>query len=237
MKHSASPLFFYRPRSGRSPENLHVVDQHLNLEYTDNMRNSQAQKLKSVVLSALFFAVGFSVFFSIANNVAIQRDPASLNEKMNTLSGLDRDQLKSEIEKKVRFTTINNGKEKTIVLQGFSSNLCQQFQNVELTFIAEGVSVAGEPAKMKINSPCEAAQDPAEMASIRIPIEKIMSEKPRDAEFSFIGYNSKFTFSKSADEWPHVWILSSFEFISVSGKSKLVKLLDENRTTPIVLEF
>ncbi len=201
------------------------------------MTNSQTQKLKSVILSTLFFAVGFSIFFSISNNVAIQRDPASLSGKMNSLTGLDRDQLKSEIEKKVRVTAVNNGKEKTIVLQGFSSNLCKQFQTVELTFVAEGVSVAGEPTKMKINSPCEAAQDPAEMASIRIPVEKIMNEKPRDAEFSFTGYNSKFTFSKSADEWPHVWILSSFEFLSVGGPSKLVKLLDENRSNPIVLEF
>lgn len=201
------------------------------------MTNSQAHKLKSVVLSALFFAVGFSIFFSISNNIAIQRDPAALNEKMNAISGLDHDQLKAEIEKKVRFTTINNGSEKTIVLQGFSSNLCKQFQNIELTFVAEGVSVAGEPTKMKISSPCEAAQDPAEMASIRIPVEKIMNEKPRDAEFSFTGYNSKFTFTQSADEWPHVWILSSFEFLSATGQSKLVKLLGPDHSKPIVLEF
>jgi hypothetical protein len=201
------------------------------------MKNSQTQKLKSVLLSTLFFAVGFSIFFSISNNIAIQRDPASLNLKMNTLAGLNRDQLQTEIAKKVRFTTLDNGKEKTVVLEGFSSNLCKQFQNVELTFMAEGVSVAGEPTTMKINSPCEAAQDPAEMASIRIPVEKIMNEKPRDAEFSFLGYNSKFTFSKSADEWPRTWVLTSFEFLSVTGSSKIVQLFDESRQNPIVLEF
>ncbi len=201
------------------------------------MTNSQIQKFKSVALSLLFFVLGFSLFYSIANNVATQRDPASLNEKMNTLSGLDHDQLKSEIAKKIHVTTVLNGKEKAIILQGFSSNLCKQYQNVQLTFTAEGVSVAGEPTQMKINSPCEAAQDPAEMASIRIPIEKIMNEKPRDAEFSFAGYNSKFTFTSAADEWPHVWVLSSFEFLSVGGKSKLVKLQDEHRSNPIILEF
>lgn len=205
--------------------------------YSVCMTNAENQKLKSVVLSILFFVFGFSIFFSIANNVSTQRDPASLNEKMNSLSGLDRAQLKSELERKIRITTVNNGKEKTIVLQGFSSNLCKTYENVQLVFTAEGVSVGGEPTQMKIKSPCEAAQDPAEMASIRIPVEKIMNEHPKDAEFSFAGYNSKFTFSKSADEWPHVWVLSSFEFLSVAGKSKLVKLLDENRTQPIVLEF
>ncbi len=201
------------------------------------MTNSQSQKLKSVILSVLFFAVGFSIFFSIANNVSIQRDPASLNEKMNSISGLDRSQLKSELEKKIKIRNISNGTEKTIVLEGFSSNLCKQYENVQLIFTAEGVSVAGEPTQMKINSPCEAAQDPAEMASIRIPVEKIMNSKPRDAEFSFLGYNSKFTFSKSADEWPHVWVLSSFEFVSVTGPSKLVKLQGEDHSAPIVLEF
>ena len=201
------------------------------------MTNSQTQKLKSVVLSALFFAVGFSIFFSIANNVSIQRDPASLNEKMNSLSGFDRDQLKAELEKKIKIRSILNGSEKAIVLEGFSSNLCKQYESIQLTFTAEGVSVAGEPTQMKINSPCVPAQDPAEMASIRIPVEKIMNTKPRDAEFSFLGYNSKFTFSKSADEWPHVWILSSFEFLSTGGKSKLVKLQGEERSAPIVLEF
>jgi hypothetical protein len=201
------------------------------------MTNSQSQKLKSVILSVLFFAVGFSIFFSIANNVSIRRDPASLNEKMNSISGLDRAQLKSELEKKIKIRSISNGTEKTIVLEGFSSNLCKQYENVQLIFTAEGVSVAGEPTQMKINSPCEAAQDPAEMASIRIPVEKIMNSKPRDAEFSFLGYNSKFTFSKSADEWPHVWVLSSFEFVSVTGPSKLVKLQGEDHSAPIVLEF
>lgn len=202
-----------------------------------NMTTSRTQKFKSVVLSLLFFSLGLSVFYSIANNAGIQRDPASLNEKMNTLSGLDRSQLKAELERKIRITAVNDGKEKAIILQGFSSNLCKTYQNVQLTFVAEGVSVAGEPTQMKIDSPCEAAQDPAEMASIRIPVEKIMNSKPKDAEFSFLGYNSKFTFSKSADEWPHTWILSSFEFVSNTGKSKLVKLVDENRTQPIVLEF
>ncbi len=201
------------------------------------MKNSKVQKIKSVFFFSLCFSLGLSVFYSIAQNAAVQRDPASLNEKMNTISGLDHDQLKLEIEKKVRITTINNGSEKTVVLQGFSSNLCKQYQNVQLIFTAEGISVAGEPTQMKINSPCEAAQDPAEMASIRIPIAKILSEKPRDAEFSFLGYNSKFTFSRAADEWPHTWFLSSFEFISVGGKSKFVKLLDSDSKNPIVLEF
>jgi hypothetical protein len=201
------------------------------------MTTSRTQKFKSVVLSILFFTLGFSIFYSIANNAGVQRDPASLNEKMNTLSGLDRNQLKAELERKIRIITVNNGTEKAIILEGFSSNLCKTFDKVQLTFVAEGVTVAGEPTQMKIDSPCEDAQDPAEMASIRIPVEKIMNSKPKDAEFTFLGYNSKFTFSKSADEWPHLWILSSFEFLSSTGKSKLVKLVDENRSQPIVLEF
>jgi hypothetical protein len=201
------------------------------------MTTSRIQKFKSVVLSVLFFALGLSIFYSIANNSAVQRDPASLHDKMNTLSGLDRGQLKAELERKIKITSVNNGKEKAVILEGFSSNLCKTYQNVQLTFTAEGVSVGGEPTQMKIDSPCEAAQDPADMASIRIPVEKIMSSKPKDAEFSYLGYNSKFTFSKSADEWPRIWVLSSFEFVSIGGKSKLVKLVDETRSQPIVLEF
>lgn len=198
-----------------------------------------SQKTKSLFLSALTFCLGFAVIFSVTSNLSPERDPASVHQKMNALAGLSNEELQKELKRTIKITPVDNGAEKAILFEGFSSNLCQKYPEVELEFFAEGVSVAGEPTLMKIKSPCLPAQDPAEMAAIRLPVSQILAEKPRDAEFSFTGFNGKVSFQRSADEWPKTWILKKVEFKNNQNTNKVVDLkgVSSFEETPVVLEF
>ena len=198
-----------------------------------------AHKIKSIFFTALTFCLGFAVIYSVTSNLSADRDPASVHDKMNILAGLSKEDLQKELKKTIKITPIDNGAEKAISFEGFSSHLCNQYPEVELEFYGEGVSVAGEPTVMKVKAPCQPAQDPAELAAIRIPVQKILAQKPHDAEFSFTGFSGKISFERSADEWPRTWVLRKVEFKNDKKESKVVQLKGAslNGEAPVVLEF
>lgn len=200
------------------------------------MKSESTYKLKSVFFFIVCFGFGLAIFFSVAEDFSVQRDPAALHGKVFQFNNFDHDQLKAEIEKKIKISPVGLD-QKAIAFQGFSSNLCRIYKEVHLEFFAEGISVGGEPTTMTIQAPCTPAQDPADMASIIIPVEKITSQTPKDAEFQFTGWNAKFVFKRAADEWPKIWVLKSVEFKSETGKSKLVQFNHRADHHPIVLEF
>jgi hypothetical protein len=77
------------------------------------------------------------------------------------------------------------------------------------------------------------------MASIEIPVARILQQKPSNASFKFDGLTSTFTFSGSGDEWPRTWILRSVIFKNQNGNTKVVafdKTISEAHS-PTVLEF
>lgn len=196
-------------------------------------------KIKSLFLSILGFGLGFSIIYSVSNELSIERDPASLDSKLNKIVGLDRETLKSDLRKKFTIRAIDDGSEKTISFEGFSSAICNKYSEVVLVFSGEGIMVAGQSTEMKITAPCHAAQDPAEMAAIKVPIQKILNEEPRDAEFSFFGYKEKISFVSVADEWPRTWVLKKVEFKGQNQESKIVQWDGQfsEEEAPIVLEF
>lgn len=201
-------------------------------------------KFKVVVFFGLCFSLGLSLFFSISEDMTIQRDPASINGKLFQISTLTSEQIKHQLTKNIKIMPTVDG-HKTVRLEGFSSALCKTYPNIELQFVADGVAVAGEFPHMTVKVPCEAGQDPAEMASIILPIERILSEKPRNAEFHFDGYKTKFEFTNSSDAWPHTWILKTVLFKSEMGQNKVVHLdknddgefITKSPDQMIVLEF
>ncbi|OFZ28373.1 MAG: hypothetical protein A2622_04540 [Bdellovibrionales bacterium RIFCSPHIGHO2_01_FULL_40_29] len=182
-----------------------------------------SSKIKSFGIFGICFALGLTLFFSISEEIMIQRDPAAINGKVFQISSLSNDQIKQHLVRKIRVQPTDGG-QKSLRLEGFSSAVCKTYANIELTFVADGVAVAGEAPEMRITAPCEAGQDPAEMASILIPIDQIMAEKPRNAEFHFDGFISRFEFKNTSDEWPRTWILKSVSFQSQTQGSKVVQL-------------
>lgn len=198
---------------------------------------------KSAIFFTICFSLGLALFFSISEDLSIQRDPAAIDGKVFQLTSLSSAQIKNQLISKIKIQSIVVG-EKSLRLTGFSSALCKTYGQIELQFIADGIAVAGETPQMTIKAPCEAGQDPAEMASITIPIDKIMAEKPKNAEYHFDGFSSKFSFKNTADEWPRTWVLKTIQFVSGSEKSKLVRMdqtatgdLNKSPEQLIVLEF
>lgn len=195
-------------------------------------------KSKSVFFFALTFSLGFSLFYGYFNEEFSDRDPAAVGNKIHQLKNFDPEQLKDELSKKIQVQNLPDGK-KYIRFSSLSSNVCRQYPKVQIQFSGEGISVAGEPPVMTIDAECLPAQDPVEMASIEIPVEKILQQKPANASFKFDGLTSTFTFSGSGDEWPKTWILRSVIFKNQNGNTKIVafeKTITETQP-PTVLEF
>jgi hypothetical protein len=208
------------------------------------MKNIFTSNLKYVLFFGLCFSLGLSIFFHVSEDLAIQRDPASINGKVFQISALSHAQIQKQISQNIKIMPTLDGK-KSVRLDGFSAALCKSYPTVELKFVADGVAVAGAFPEMIVKAPCEAGQDPAEMASIIIPIERLLAEKPRNAEFHFDGFTSKFAFTNSSDVWPRTWVLNSVLFKSDIGQNKLVQLnrnengdlIKKSPSEMIVLEF
>ncbi len=194
--------------------------------------------MKSIGLFVLCFTFGLAAFFSVAEKNANPRDPAAVGGKVFQITTLSSEQIKYQLAQKIKVFPTIEGK-KSIQFSGFSSALCKLYPEIEMEFQAEGVAVAGESPVMKITAPCESGQDPSEMASIQLPIEKILAEKPRNAEFVFTGFSTKVSFTNSADEWPRQWVLKSVQFKDAVGNHKKASFDRQlaSETKSVVLEF
>ena len=201
---------------------------------------------KTVGLFLFFFTLAFSFFYKISNNITTQRDPAAVGDKIFQITSLSPEQIKAQLQKKIKITPTIDGK-KTISFLGFSSIICKTYPTIEFEFIADNIVVNGEAPVMKISAPCEEGQDPSIIASINLPIEKILNEKVRNAEFNFDGFKAIMTFNNSADEWPQQWVLKRVEFKNAEGTTKFADFgrspasynasPDASNDQPIVLEF
>jgi hypothetical protein len=197
-----------------------------------------ANNLKNIAFFVFCFSFGLAFFYSISENISIQRDPATINGKIFQITNLSSEQIQTQLQKTIKLTPTIDGK-KTITFSGFSSALCKAYPSIVVEFLADGIAVAGEAPQMKITTPCEAGQDPAEIKAINLPIAKILNEKPRNAEFSYDGFNAVVTFTHSADEWPRQWVLKRVEFKGAEGVNKSADFGRSPASVeqPIVLEF
>ncbi len=192
---------------------------------------------KSLILFFIFFALGLTVSHKFTNQILIDREVASINAHQITQAKfLDQESLRKDLHNKIKIYTLVQEKEKVIALEGFSSQLCKTFPQVELIFEAYGISVSGEPTELKVSADCVPAQDPAEIASIKIPYGKLLKEKPRNAEFKFSGYQASFQFINSDNEVIKTWILNKVIFKS-DHESKIVQIDRSQNEQPIVMEF
>lgn len=199
---------------------------------------------KSLALFVVCFSVGLSIFFFATERINSAREPAAVSGKVFQISNLTSDEIKNQLLHKLSVTPTIDG-EKQIQLTGFSSAICRNYKKIELIFSGEGVAVNGDPSEMKIVAPCEAAQDPSMIKAIAIPVDKILLEKPRNAEFKFLGWGPSYAFSNSADLWPRTWVLKKLSFKNESGEDKVINFdvhFTKNKSAdsgqrPIVLEF
>ena len=200
--------------------------------------NDNTTKLKAVIFFVLTFTCGVAFFYSYMSNQFTFRDPAAIRGKIHQIKSLDPDELKSEISKNLQIQPVSTT-EKHIRFTGFSSNICKQYEDIEIQFFAEGISVAGEPPTFSISAPCLPAQDPVDLASIEIPIAELMKQKPGNLSIKFDQYKSTFSFKNAADSWPQTWVLKTVLFSNKNGNTKKVSFDSQWAAgeQPIVLEF
>lgn len=200
--------------------------------------NEYKSKFKAVFFFVLTFAFGYSLFYGYIEERFIGRDPAAVSQKIYQIKNFDPNQLKDELSSKIQVQSLENG-QKFLRFKNLSSHVCKQYKEVQIQFFADGVSVAGQPPEMTVVADCLPAQDPAEMASIEIPIEKIIKQKPGNFELNFDSLHSRFIFKGAADEWPKTWILKAVIFKSEKGSDKVVTFDTKisSHQEPVVLEF
>jgi hypothetical protein len=194
---------------------------------------------KFLVFFGLCLTLGYSFFWARSEEALSAREPASVDGKTYRLSTLTPEQIKARLQKQIHVGRTVNGK-KTISFSGFSASLCKTYSVIEIEFAAEGVSVDGQAPSMKITTPCEAAPNSTEMALINIPVGQLLSEKPRNADFSYAGFTAQLTFDHTAEEWPRQWVLKNVLFKHHSGgenQSAAFSRAPASHDTPIVLEF
>ena len=197
-------------------------------------------KVKVITLIAMGFCFGFAAVVSNYSASRTQRDPAAFGETLFQISDLSNAEIRAQILHRLKVHPTIEGK-KSISFTGISSSICKSFSNIELEFVAEGVSVAGDPPVLKISYPCQSAQDPAEIEPAHLAISRLLAEHPRNATFHFDGFNPTLTLQNSADEWPTIWVLRDVSFKGTSGTDKHVSFdrspASANEQPPVVLEF
>jgi len=200
--------------------------------------SEQTSKFKAVFFFVLTFSFGYSLFYGYIEDRFINRDPAAIDSRIIQINNLDPSQLKEELSSKIQVQSLESG-QKFLRFRNLSSHICKQYKEVQIQFLADGVSVAGQPPEMTIVADCLPAQDPAEMASIEIPVEKIVKQKPGNFELKFDGLHSRFIFKGAADEWPTTWILKAVVFKSQNGSDKVIAFDTKvsAQQEPVVLEF
>lgn len=192
--------------------------------------------MRQLIGAFLFFGctLYFGYRFVLTNTESpnVGRDPASIPGNLD-FSGLSGEPLRQAISKRLLegFDLKKDSQGARIALGHFimTSELgekkmgCDEFSRVILTFSAEGSSVSGEQPQMEIESKCEYSSDFTKINPIRIPIAKIIGEKPADGEFQFSQDKSLVVrFTNIPDSWPHLWLLKSVKLTSEKNYRDIV---------------
>ncbi|AHI07224.1 hypothetical protein BDW_13620 [Bdellovibrio bacteriovorus W] len=205
--------------------------------------------ISAFALFAVTFSIGFSLYNSEESEYQSLRNPAAVQSSydFSHLSGAKLENaLKDRIlaglhfEKRPENTKIQLGHFVFVNDQGQRVFGCEQFQEVTLTFEAEGASVAGAKPRMEVKGLCQQSNDMTKISSLFIPVNQILNETPTDSEFSYNGESEvSIRFVNLADEWPRLWLLKQVSF-NGAKQSKLVIESDEVAQVlghPVVLKF
>ena len=99
-------------------------------------------------------------------------------------------------------------------VNGESSQLCEIFHDLSLTFSAEGMAVSGARPTMIIEGACVASKDGSTTEAIWIPVDQIKGEKPADAELRFTTpSNIVVKLRDIPGEWPTYWVLKEIKLL------------------------
>lgn len=204
-------------------------------------------KFKSIGFFIFSLLIGVWVLFAHSPNL-LGRDPAairqhydftnltgtSLDKAMRTqmLAGLNYERVGTDLMLSIGHFAFTNAK-------GEKKFACEQYQTVSFEFEAEGVVVNGERPSLHLKGPCQGSKsDLAMIDPLRLPIARILAEKPIEGEVDYSDLKSSIAFKNLADEWPSKWILTKISF----GESANQIQIDRNEIIrytghPIVIDI
>jgi hypothetical protein len=88
------------------------------------------------------------------------------------------------------------------------------YNQIELSFVAEGVSSSSAPPQMTIVTKCHSVEDLNQLETIWIPMKRIYSLPSRDQEFKANDDTSMtIQFTDMAPEWPDQWVLTGVRLL------------------------
>jgi len=100
-------------------------------------------------------------------------------------------------------------------MNGETKELCEIYDDISLTFAAEGLAVSGMRPTITIESPCHPGRDPAYTQVIWIPIDQIKGEKPADLDLRYTTPSDIFVQLKNIPgEWPSYWVLTQLKMLN-----------------------
>jgi hypothetical protein len=207
------------------------------------MRNPVAS-LVSVLGLVCAFAFGFWTIaaredYSLGQLTAAHRgsrDPAAIR-KVYDFSTLDGSALSQATKHRIisGFEVIKDEQGLGIALgnfvvkgnQGSKEFSCRKFQTITLSFVSDGVAIAGEKAKMEIEGRCEVSSDINKLMPLILPLNKILGQPVADGEFDFWQEDQiKVRFSNVADSWPAQWTLSKVKMSNDNNEELVVEESD-----------
>ena len=199
-------------------------------------------------MGAIFFVFLFLIGYLIANrswdgeyfihldntrSFSNTRNVASIGRQMKVSSSVFRDRKLSHSRALLDVARVEEGRGGVIAIYlghlllkskgGTSVLACQKYQELEMTFIAAGISSHGHAPKMVLKAGCkfDPAQ-PHQLGPILIPKSEIL-DSPVDRQLFNIE-NVTLLFSHVFIKWPEVWTLSKMRFIDSNNPKENLKV-------------
>ena len=107
---------------------------------------------------------------------------------------------------------------------GRSQLACDYYDQVKLTFEAEGIADSGEKPLMEISGPCRPGTDMTRIEPIWIPVSRILSERVNNMDLTDDTGNVSFHFSNMGGEWPGRWALKSARLLNSQESGKEITI-------------
>lgn len=183
-------------------------------------------------------AVGLCLFtimlvLTYEKDAPVSRVPASI-EPVFDFSTLEGKALNNKArERLLGSLEVNKSSDKnTIVIevgnfvlrneQGDKDFACGYYDQVSLTFEAEGMAIDGERPKLTVQRSCEVGVNINQMVPIRIPLDKLLVEKPGETEFKFYdeGLPISIGLKHSPGTWPRNWTLVGLKLSHSKERSR-----------------
>jgi len=178
-------------------------------------------RLITICLSMLLFFAGVYAF-RIGFHVAVQgeesRRPAALPPifdqsdmgASNTLGAVHEQLLKSADTFSLNGSTgVRLGHFEVRGSNGLPVSACQVYSHVEMTFVADDMSVGGELPRMVVEGPCARSNDGETLSPLTIQFERIYREPVTNHTIqTFDDPDVTATFVGVSDSWPHKWVLN-----------------------------